>query len=415
MGAEPRRRPPPGVPATPPTTRPSTLYLALVLGTITAFGPLSIDMYLPSLPTMARDFGVAQGAAQATVSSFLAGLAIGQGFWGPISDRFGRRLPMMAGIAIFILASIGCYFAQTMEALIAFRFVQALGSCAGMVLARAVVRDLYDPQGAARMLSLMMLVMGVAPILAPFLGGQLLLHFDWRAIFAVLVGFGMLCMALVVFALPETRPASAGRARSVATAFLGYVALARDRGFWCFALSGGIAQASLFAYIAASPVLFIEVYGIPPEYFGFAFGLNAIGLIAATQVNRRLLLRLPSAVVLRWGVVANAAISVLLLLVALSGVGGDSLLGLLAVGIPLFGCIATLGFTQPNALAGAMAAHPERAGAAASLYGVLQFVVGASASAAVAVLNDHTPVPMALVICACALLALAAQLRLGRR
>ena len=387
------------------------LRLTLLLGALTAFAPMSIDMYLPSLPAIEREFGAAAGSAQATLAAFFAGLAIGQAAYGPAADRWGRRPPLIFGLSFYLLASIGCAFATGIGSLAALRFAQALGGCAGMVIARAVVRDLFDAQQAARMFSLLVLIMGAAPILAPFLGAQILLLASWRAIFWALALFGAVCLAACALGLPETRPATTLRPRSVGAALVGYARLLADRRFLGYALAGGVAQAGLFAYITGSPALFIETYGVPPQRFGWLFAINAVGLIGASQVNGWLMGggRARPYAVLRRANFANAACALALLGVALAGGGPAWLLP------ALFGSIATLGFIQPNAMAEALAAYPERAGSASALLGTVQFTVGALAGMAVGALHDGTALPMAAVIAACACAALAAQLLLVGR
>jgi DHA1 family bicyclomycin/chloramphenicol resistance-like MFS transporter len=245
-------------------------------------------MYLPSLPSIVREFGADPGAGQLTVAAFLAGLAAGQLIYGPVSDRIGRRGPLLFGIALFTLASVGCALAPNMAALIGLRFAQALGGCAGIVLARAVVRDRFDARRSVHIYSLLMLVMGVAPVLAPLVGGWVLAAAGWRTIFLILTGFGLLSLVAVLAWLKESRPeATAVHARG--ESFIrAYGAVLGDRTVMAYVLAGSLAGASLFAYIAASPAVLIEEYGVSPQSFGWIFGLNAIGVIGAAQLNRRL-------------------------------------------------------------------------------------------------------------------------------
>jgi len=369
---------------------------------VTALIPLSIDMYLPSLPALERAFGASPAAVQSTLGTFFVGLALGQALYGPLSDRFGRKPPLYAGLAGYVVASVGCALAPTVGTLAGFRFLQAVGGCAGLVVPRAMVRDRFDPQATARVFSLLVLVMGVAPILAPLAGGWVLTLLGWRAIFWGLAAIGLACLAAVAVGVAETRP-PAGRAEGALVAALGaYGRLLADRVFLGHALGGGIAAAGMFAYISGSPFVLIEVYGVPARAYGWIFGANALGLIAASQWNRRLLAVRPAPVVLARALAATALVGLVLVAVAATGAGG--LPGLL---VPLFGFVATLGFTQPNALAGAMAHHPERAGSAAALYGTLQFLAATVAGAAVGRLHDGTAVPMAAIIAGCGVLALA--------
>jgi MFS transporter, DHA1 family, multidrug resistance protein len=379
------------------------LRLTLILGALTASAPMSIDMYLPSLPTLERAFATDSASVQLTLAAYFVGLALGQAVYGPLSDRWGRKPPLVVGLAIYIAASVGCALAPSIDSLIVLRLAQALGGCAGTVVARAVVRDLFEQQDAARMFSLMVLVMGAAPILAPLVGGQILALLGWQAIFWALALFGLACLAAVLFGLPETRPATRGGGGFTGV-LLTYGLLLRDRRFLGHALAGGVAQAGMFAYITGSPKLFIDVYGIAPEHFGFLFGLNALGLILAAQLNRRLLTRVSSDAILYRASATIAGFGLLLLVMAVSDPIGP--VGIL---VPLFLYVATLGFSQPNAIAGAMAAHAERAGSASALIGTLQFTVGACAGVLVGLLPDDGPLGMAAVIAACGMLALAAQ------
>jgi DHA1 family bicyclomycin/chloramphenicol resistance-like MFS transporter len=380
--------------------RPSPLRLSLILGALSAFGPLSIDMYLPGLPAIAREFG-AETAAQLTLSIFFAGLALGQALYGPIADRVGRKLPLIVGCAFYAVASFACALAPSIEALNVQRFAQAIGGCAGMVLARSIVRDLFDARESARMYSFLMLVMGLAPITAPLIGGQLLLFFGWRAIFWLLGGFGLFCVAMVAFGLPETLPperrSGAGLGQSLAV----YGRLLADRHFVGYALTGGFLLSGMFAYISGSPFVLIDLYQISPQSYGLIFGGNALGLIGASQLNRWLLARHRGEAILSASLIVSAVAGILLALAAATGVGG--LAGLL---VPLFFYIASVGLVSPNAAAAAMAPHGWSAGSASALMGTLQFVIGAAAGALVGVLHNGTALPMACIIAVCGLAAL---------
>jgi DHA1 family bicyclomycin/chloramphenicol resistance-like MFS transporter len=387
----------------PTLTRPALVRLTIILGTLSAFGPLSIDMYLPGLPAIGREFGVETAAAQQSLSAFFIGLALGQAFYGPIADRVGRRMPLLFGCILYTIASLGCVFAPTIGSLIGLRFAQALGGCAGMVIARSVVRDLFDARESARIYSFLMLVMGLAPITAPLIGGQLLIFFGWRAIFVVLAAFGLLCVALVLFGLPETLPPERRSTAGLGHALAAYGSLIRDRQFVGFALAGGFISAGMFVYIAGSPFVLIELYGVAPEHYGWIFGANALGLIAASQLNRRLLQRYNGETIMRAAIGTIVISGVVLVAVAVTGLGG--LAGLLP---PLFVCIAGYGLVAPNATAAAMAPYGAMAGSASALLGTLQFSVGAMAGILVGVLHNGTALPMAGMIAACAIAALLA-------
>ncbi|WP_137820360.1 multidrug effflux MFS transporter [Pseudomonas sp. 2FG] len=375
------------------------LRVLLILGALSAFGPLAVDFYLPSFPTLARAFATDVEHVQLSLAVYFIGLAIGQLAYGPLADRYGRRGPLLVGVVLFTLASVACALAPSLEWLIVARFVQALGGCAGMVVSRAVVRDLCDPIHSAKVFSQLMLVMGLAPILAPFAGGLLLGVFGWQSIFYCLTGFGALCAAAVALRLPETIPAGIARP-PLRGAFVQYRRLFANRQFIGHALTGGVAMAGMFAYIAGSPFVFIELYGVPAEHYGWLFGSNAAGFILLAQVNARLLRRHGPAywlVRVVWFYLACA-----LILLGLTALRPAALWPLL---MPLFGCIASLGCIIPNASACAMAGQGANAGSASALLGCLQFGVAAAAAALVGALHDGSALPMALVISLCGVAA----------
>ena len=371
----------------------------LLLGAIIALAPMSIDLYLPALPTLQQALGGTAAQGQLTLSVYFLGLAMGQLIYGPVSDRIGRRKPLYFGLALYALAALGCALATDINSLIALRFLQALGGCAGMVIVRAVVRDLYTPQEMARVLSMLLLVMGVAPILAPLIGSWVFVAFGWQAVFGVLVAYGLACLIMAAKYLPETL-ARPGEALEFMRVLKGYGRLLRHRRFMGYALSGGIAQASLFAYIAVSSFVFIDFYALSPTQYGLLFGVNAFGLILGSQINNWMLTRYRAERVLRSALIAYSSFGVVLALVVIAGLGG-----LPGVLIPLWCCIASLGFTFPNSTAAAMAPFGDRAGMAAALLGTLQYGLAAIASGVVASLHDGTALAMALAIAACGLIS----------
>ncbi|WP_416311090.1 Bcr/CflA family multidrug efflux MFS transporter [Pseudomonas sp. W03] len=374
------------------------LRILLILGALSAFGPMAIDFYLPSFPALAHAFDTDVEHIQLSLSAYFAGLAIGQLLYGPLADRIGRRIPLLLGVSIFTLASLACAFVPNLEWLIAARFVQALGGCAGMVISRAVVRDLCDPIAAAKAFSQLMLVMGLAPILAPLCGGLLLDLAGWQSIFYCLTLFSALAGAAIALWLPETIPA--GPRAPLRGAGRQYLSLFSDRSFLTYALTGGVAVAGMFSYIAGSPFVFIQLYGVPAEHYGWIFGSNAAGFILMAQVNARLLRYRGPSFWLRRAVWVYFACGVTLLAITLARPA--ELWPLL---IPLFGAIACLGFLLPNASACAMASQGRHAGSASALMGSLQFTVAAGASALVGALHDGSALPMALVITGCGLAA----------
>ncbi|WP_434569916.1 multidrug effflux MFS transporter [Pseudomonas sp. Z3-8] len=376
----------------------------LILGALSAFGPLAIDFYLPAFPAMAIAFGTDENHVQLTLAAYFLGLSLGQLAYGPVADRFGRRIPLLTGVGLFTVASLACAYAPSLEWLIGARFVQALGGCAGMVISRAVVSDKCDAVGSAKVFSQLMLVMGLAPILAPMLGGLLVNLYGWQSIFIGLTLFSALAATAVALWLPESLPAHVPR-QPLSGALRQYGRLLTDSIFLGHALTGGIAIAGMFAYIAGSPFVFIKLYGVPAEHFGWLFGTNAAGFILVAQVNARLLSRRGPAFLLARAVWVYWIAGLSLL--AVSALQPERLWPLL---IPLFICIASLGCILPNASACAMNGQGARAGSASAMLGCLQFSVAAGAAALVAALHDGTAVPMAMVISLCGLLVVGAAM-----
>jgi DHA1 family bicyclomycin/chloramphenicol resistance-like MFS transporter len=369
--------------------------LVILLGALTAMGPLAIDMYLPSLPAIGEDLQASAGQTQATVAAFLAGMAVGQFFYGPAADRFGRKPPILVGIVIFIVASAGCALAATPEQLLAGRFIQALGACAGGVVSRAIVRDRFDHRETARVLSLLMLVMGLAPILAPLLGGMLLTFGGWRLNFWFMAAFGAALAVAAVLRLQESRSEETTLQAQSESPLQAYAALLKQPRLIGYGLAGALNGATLFTYIASSPELLIGTYGISPQAFGWVFGLNALGIIGANQVNRWLLrTRMPDYVLARASLV-SFGFAVLLALAAVTGIGGRwTILPL------LFLVLASYGLMQGNTTAGALSVDPRRAGSTSALLGGLAFGTGALASSLAGFFHDGTARPMALVMLA---------------
>ena len=378
------------------------LRMVLILGALSAFGPLAIDFYLPAFPAMAQAFATDEKHVQATLAAYFLGLSIGQLAYGPVADRFGRRKPLMFGVTVFTLASLACAYAPNLDTLVLARFVQALGGCAGMVLSRAIVSDKCDPVASAKVFSQLMLVMGLAPILAPMLGGVLVNVAGWQSIFLTLGLFSAACLLAVSLGLPESMPEDMPR-QPLSGALRLYLRLLADRVFLGHAVTGGIAIAGMFAYIAGSPFVFIKLYGVPAEHYGWLFGANAAGFILVAQVNARLLAKRGPAFLLARAVWLYLGAGLALLAVA--AWRPTALWPLL---VPLFICIASLGCIIPNASACAMSGQGARAGSASALMGCVQFSVAAGAAALVGLLHDGSAVPMALVICLCGVLAVCA-------
>lgn len=368
-------------------------WLPLLLGFLTAVGPVSTDMYLPSFPAIEASFGTPAGTAQITLATWFAGLAVGQLTQGTLSDRFGRRAPLLIGTLIYTVASAGCALAPSLAVLSVWRAIAAFGGSASMVIPRAIVRDLADGHAAARLLSRLMLVMGAAPILAPTLGGLVLDFGGWHLIFWIATAYGAICIALVWAALPDTLP----RQRRVRLGPLDlarrYGAILRERSFLSHALMSGFAMFGMFAFLGGSPGVFIEEYHVTPAHYGMLFGSCATGLILASQINPLLLQRFGPARLLPIGVRVYFAATIALAIAAFSGRGG-----ILAIYLPIVVAMSSNGFTNPNATVGALSRHAAHAGSASALMGTLQFVLGAISGSLVGVLDDGTARPMAALM-----------------
>ena len=372
-----------------------SIWLTLLLGVLTAVGPVSTDMYLPAFPLIEADFGGRAGGAQITLAAWFIGLAFGQITQGSLSDRFGRRAPLIFGTLLYALASAGCALAPGLWSFSTFRVLAAIGGSASMVVPRAVVRDLTDGHEAARLLSRLMLVMGVVPILAPAAGGAVLAFAGWRLIFWIAAVYGGICALLVWRFLPDTL-ARNRRIRLGPIGLLGrYAAIAREPRFVANALSGGFALAGLFAYLGGPPAAYISQYHITPAHYGMLFGLNAAGFIFAAQVNARLLPRFGTDRVLDTAIGVAALATGVLTLDAFTGWG--QIPGLAA---PLFCYLAALGFLMPTTTVGALSRHAAQAASASALMGTGQFLLGALFSTAVGLINDGTARPMALLMLA---------------
>jgi len=375
-------------------------WLILMAG-LTAMGALSIDMYLPSFAFIAKDLGVASNMVQLTLSTFLIGLAAGQMFYGPISDRFGRKPPLYFGICLYLLCSLGCAFVHSIEMLMVLRLFQGLAASAGMVIPRAVVRDKMGAHGAARAFSMLMLVFGLAPILAPFIGGLLLTVSTWRTIFLVLTAFGALCLIGTYRIMEESLDQQHVVPLQLGNVLRQYRDLLRHPQFIAYALCGGLIQAGMFAYIAGGPFVLIELHGIAPQHFGFVFGANAIGLIACSQINARLVIKRGADRVLGKVIWIPAIVTSI---VAVLVVCGYESLPLLLVGFFIF--LSCYGFIGPNATAIALAQQGRQAGTAAALMGTLQFGLGIFSGVIISVWHDGTALPLVTVMAFCAVAAL---------
>ncbi len=399
-------------PKSPVALRRTGALVTLVLGGLTAVPPLSMDMYLPALPEVTDALRSPAATVQLTLTACLMGMALGQLVVGPMSDKWGRRRPLLVGLLVYIVATAICAFAPTAELLIGFRLLQGLAGAAGIVIARAIVRDLYDGVEMARFFSTLMLISGVAPVVAPLIGGQVLRFTDWRGIFVVLTGVGIALTFLVWRVLPETLAPDKRHSGGTAEALRTMRSLLADRVFTGYMVAGGFAFAALFAYISASPFVIQEIYGASPQTFSLLFGVNSVGLIVVGQINGKVLVgRVSLNKALAFGLTTIAVAATALLLMT-TGVFGE--VGLFPVAAGLFVLMSAMGLAMPNTQSLALIRTPHAAGSASALLGTSSFLVGAVASPLVGIAGEDTAVPMAVVQLVCALAAIACFVGLCR-
>lgn len=370
--------------------------LLILLGALTALSPLSIDMYLPALPTIEQQLSAPAGTISLTLAAYFVGMALGQLFYGPLSDRFGRKSPLYAGLALFVIASIACAMANTIIELIAFRFLQALGGCAGPVIGRAVVRDRCGARESARAFSMLMLVMGLAPILAPVIGGALMAWMGWRWLFALLAAFGVMCLLAVYWRLPETHDTRGAEPLLLGNVLNGYGRLLVNRTFVGYTLCGGLGMAGMFAYITGSPFVFIELHHLSPQQYSLVFAANAVALVVASQINAQLLKRTDLTVILRRALWLLLSCGLVALPLSLSAA---ATWWMLWGGILLY--LFALGFISPNSSAAALATHGQQAGMASALLGSLQFALATLTSMLVGLWHDGSSLPLVAIMGAC--------------
>ncbi|OBG94221.1 Bcr/CflA family drug resistance efflux transporter [Mycobacterium sp. E136] len=363
---------------------PSRIRMIVVLGVMVALGPLTIDMYLPALPRIGEELGVSSSVAQLTLTGTLLGLALGQLVVGPLSDSLGRRRPLMAGIVLHMLASVACLFAPNIEVLGVARGLQGMGAAAGMVVAIAVVGDLFTDSVAATVMSRLMLVLGVAPVLAPSLGAAVLLKASWHWVFAALVLIAGVLLLVAATALPETLPVAHRRPLKVRGIAATYVELLRDARFVVLVLVAALGMSGLFAYISAAPFVLQGRYGLDQQAFALVFGAGAIALIGATQCNVLLLRRYTPQAIVLWALTVASLGGAVFVGIALADIGG-----LVGFVIPVWVVLAAMGLVIPNAPAVALTRHPDAAGTAAALLGAAQFGLGAAIAPLVGALGNN--------------------------
>jgi len=368
------------------------LTLVVLLGMLAGLGPLSIDMYLPALPIITSELNATPSLTQLSITACLIGIASGQLFLGPYSDRHGRRIPLIISLTVYIIVSIFCVFSPSIEVFVALRFLQGAAGSAGVVLSRAMVRDLYSGTELTKFFALLMLVNGAAPILAPVAGGLLMKVTSWRGIFLTLSILSALMLLAVIFKLKETLPKERRSTGGMKEIFSTYLQLLVDRTFIGYALTQAFVMAAMFAYIAGSPFVLQNIFHVSPQLYGLIFAINGIGIILASQITGRLAGRIAEASMLKFGLFLAASAGTSLLIAVITNAG------LFAILIPLFFVVASVGIVNTTSFSLAMEKQGKQAGSAAALLGVLSFVGGAIFSPLVGIAGGHTALPMGILV-----------------
>lgn len=382
-------------------TRKRYYMLVMVLGALTALAPFSIDTYLPGFPAIAKSFGITTGRVTLSLSSFFLGIALGQVLYGPLLDRFGRKKPLYAGLILYLIATTGCYLSPTIEVLIAFRFIQALGGCAAGVVAMTMVRDLFPVEENAKIFSLLVLVLGASPMIAPTIGSFISAAFGWRIIFIALFVLASAILIAVYAILPESRQPDKSRSLKIKDILTGFIDVMKVPQFITYAIGGGIALSGLFAYIAGSPSIFMEGYGVSNQTYGLIFAIVTLGFVGLSQFNR-LFAKYFKAERIVFGAVACMAVISIVLLYGLS----QGWFGIVATAALIFLVLGCIGIVNPNAAALSMAPFENNAGSAASLYGFIQWGIAGLVSVVISSFKCKTAIPLAGIMAATAIMAL---------
>lgn len=383
-------------------------YLILILGMLTAIGPFSIDMYLPAFPDIAAGLHTNVSQVTLSLSSFFIGISAGQLLYGPLLERYGRKTPLYTGLTVYLLASVGCALSTSVNALIAFRLLQALGGCAGMVTARAMVRDLFEVKENAKVFSSLMLVVAVSPIIAPTLGGYVTALAGWRSVFVMLILVALIILAGIYYLLPESKKPDPDFSLKPKPIINNFITVGRNPQFYTYALTAAIAAAGLYAYIGGSPHVFMEIYKVNERQYGWIFALIAMGLIGASQVNSVLLKTFSSEQIIKAALICQSIIGFVLVMITVLG-WADLFITIFMIFIYL----CCQGFIFPNASALSLASFGHNAGTASALMGAIQMAIGATTSSVVSILHNNTAIPMTFVMACCSIGALCVFL-LGR-
>ncbi|HUH32423.1 MAG TPA: multidrug effflux MFS transporter [Daejeonella sp.] len=390
-------------------TKKKYFLTVLILGTLSAISPFSIDMYLPGFPAIARDLNTTVAQVQLSLSSFFIGISVGQLLYGPLLDRYGRKNPLYFGISLYLVSSVACAFTGSVESLIVFRFLQALGGCVGMVASRAIIRDIFPVSEIAKVFSLLMLVIGVSPLIAPTVGGYVTAMFGWHYVFVILAIMSAIILAAVHYALPEGRKPDRTLSLKPKPILKNFLIVLVNPQFYTYTFTGAIAASGLYAYIAGSPYVFMEIFNVSEQQYGWIFASIAVGIIGSSQLNTILLRRLESQQIIVGALVCQSITGVSLFLGSYY-----SIIGLPGTVFLIFLFLCCQGFSFPNSSALALTPFSKNAGSASALMGSLQMALGAFASVMVSVLSNNTALPMTGIMAACAITALLILL-MGRR
>ena len=393
---------------------PISIVLFVSLGLLSTFGPISLDLYLPSVPALATELGTSTSAAQLSISFCLAGLACGQLIAGPLSDRYGRRRPLIIGLIGYLIASAACAFAPSIGVLLVLRLVQGTCGAAGVVISRAIARDLVSGRRLVIFLARLMLINGLAPVLAPVIGGQLVRVMSWRGIFGVLAGFGVVLLICGMFGVRETLQPQRRTTGGIRSVLGGFRVLSRDPVFAGTAVASGMASAAMFAYIAGSTFVLQRIYGLSAQQFSLAFAVNAVGIMIVGQIAGRLARTHPPGRLLAAGLAQNLIGATIVLIATTVPSPSGGRLGLAPLLIGLFVMVSAIGLSMPTSAAIALANYPERAGAAASLMGLFQYVCGALVAPLVGIAGETAAAPMGIVACSASVVAMLAYLLVVR-
>ncbi|MEB0277780.1 MULTISPECIES: multidrug effflux MFS transporter [unclassified Mucilaginibacter] len=384
-------------------------FLILILGSLTALAPFSIDMYLPGFPDIAKSLHTSTENVALSLSSFFIGISAGQLLYGPLLDKYGRKPPLYFGLALYIVASIGCYFSASIEMLIAMRFIQAIGGCAASVASITMVRDIFPVKDNAKVFALLILVLGASPMIAPTVGGYVTTAFGWQLIFLILAVIAVLISLAVIFFLPESYKPDPTYSLKPKPIINGFITVIKTPQFYTYAISGGVAFSGLFAYISSSPLVFMEVFNVSSKVYGWIFAILSVGFIGSSQVNSLLVKKYKSAQIV------NAALIAMVIISALFVVGSvQNILGLVGTIAMIFLVLCCVGITSPNTSALALAPFEKNAGTASALLGAFQMCIGSVVSVGISLFKSQSSIPMSAIMLAASSLALFIVL-IGRR